>query len=91
MNKNDLINELSARLSISPKDSRHYLNTLTDILSKELAAGNNIMLQGFGTLSRWEQNPRIGRNPRTGKECLIQARNSVKFKPGRGLLGKLNG
>ena len=90
MNKNDLINEFSTRLSISQHDSRYYLNTLMDILSDELAEGNKIILQGFGTLSRWEQNPRLGRNPRTGKECLIAARNSVKFKSGKLLLKKLN-
>lgn len=90
MNKNDLINEFATRSSLSQKDSRYYLNTLMDIISDELAEGNHIMLQGFGTFTRWEQNPRLGRNPRTGKECLISARNSAKFKPGKMLLKRLN-
>lgn len=90
MNKNDLVHELSARLSLPQKDSQRYLTTLLDILSQELSEGNNLVFQGFGTFSRWAQTGRLGRNPRTGKECQIRARNSVKFKPGKGLLEKMN-
>ena len=33
---------------------------------------------------------RSGRNPRTGVPCVIEARTSVKFKPGKFLLEALN-
>ncbi|WP_455638319.1 HU family DNA-binding protein [Parabacteroides sp.] len=91
MNKNDLVRMLSSRLSLTQKDSILYLNTLLDIVSEELSEGNNIVLQGFGAFSRWEQTERIGRNPRTGVACPIHSRNSVKFKPGKFLLDRLNG
>lgn len=90
MNKNDLVRRLSSRLSLTQQDSILYLNTLLDIVSEELSAGDNLVLQGFGTFSRWEQTERIGRNPRTGTTCMIHPRNSVKFKPGKFLLNRLN-
>lgn len=90
MNKNDLVHEFSTRLSLPQKDSQLYITTLLDILSQELSKGNNLVLQGFGSFSRWEQTGRLGRNPRTGKECQIPPRNSVKFKPGKFLLEKMN-
>lgn len=90
MNKNDLVRALSSRLSLTQQDSILYLNTLLDVLSEELSEGNNIVLQGFGAFSRWEQTERIGRNPRTGVACMIHSRNSVKFKPGKFLLDRLN-
>lgn len=90
MNKNDLVRTLSSRLSLTQKDSVLYLNTLLDVVSEDLSEGNNIVLQGFGTFARWEQTERIGRNPRTGSTCLIPPRNSIKFKPGKFLLKKLN-
>lgn len=90
MNKNDLVRTLSSRLSLTQKDSVLYLNTLLDVVSEDLSEGNNIVLQGFGTFARWEQTERIGRNPRTGSICLIPPRNSIKFKPGKFLLKKLN-
>lgn len=90
MNKNDLIQELASRLSVPQKDCRQYLDTLLDIVSDDLSGGNNLILQGFGTFSHWEQTARIGRNPRTGTPCPILARRSVKFKPGKFLLEKMN-
>ena len=90
MNKNDLVHEFSTRLSLPQKESQLYITTLLDILSQELSKGNNLVLQGFGSFSRWEQTGRLGRNPRTGKECQIPPRNSVKFKPGKFLLCKMN-
>lgn len=48
------------------------------------------MLQGFGCFSLWKQTARPGRNPRNGVGCTIEARNSIKFKPGKELLKILN-
>ena len=90
MNKNDLIQELSCRLSVPHTESRYYLNTLLDILSEQLSDGNNLVLQGFGTFSAWKQTERVGRNPRTGVSCVIRPRNSLKFKPGKSLLDRMN-
>lgn len=90
MNKKELIHKLSSRLSISQKEGTIYLNTLQDIISDELSEGNHLVLQGFGTFTCWSQLPRMGRNPRTGAACPIRARNSVKFKPGKFLLRRLN-
>ena len=46
--------------------------------------------QGFGTFTLWSQSERPGRNPKTGIPVTIPSRNSVKFKPGKGLLEYLN-
>lgn len=90
MNKAELLHKLSRRLNISQNECNRYLNNLLDILGDELESGNGLMLQGFGTFTRWEQSARLGRNPRTGEDVLIHPRNSVKFKPGKFLLRKLN-
>lgn len=66
------------------------LETFLDILAEELKEGNSLMIQGFGCFSVWEQTERAGRNPRTGVSCTIPRRNSVKFRPGKTLLQKLN-
>ena len=49
-----------------------------------------MLLQNFGHFQPWQQKERFGRNPRTGVECPIRKRVSVKFKPGKGLLELLN-
>ncbi|WP_455638759.1 HU family DNA-binding protein [Parabacteroides sp.] len=90
MNKTELVNELSRRLDIPQNKCRHYLNTLLDIVGDDLTVDDYLTLQGFGTFNLWKQTRRTGRNPRTGQEVTIQPRNSVKFKPGKDLLKKIN-
>ena len=90
MNKNDLINELAAKLDITRTASKQYLEALEETLGDALEEGEPVVLQGFGTFSRWQQTGRPGRNPKTGTPCMIVPRNSVKFKPGKYLLEKMN-
>lgn len=90
MNKNELLQDLSSRLHTSQKEAKRHLEALLDILGEELDKNNSLMLQGFGTFTPWQQTLREGRNPRTGTSCPIPPRKSVKFKPGKFLLAKLN-
>lgn len=90
MNKKDLIEELSARLHITKKECLEYVNMHIAILSEKLSDGNDITLQGFGSFNPWRQTERPGRNPRNGKACMIRSRTSVKFRPGKLLLQKMN-
>ena len=89
MNKADLVNELAEKMGISQKQSRKFINTFQAILTERVKE-DEIILQGFGTFHPWSQTAREGRNPRTGETCLIRPRRSVKFKPGKMLLQKLN-
>lgn len=90
MNKNDLIKEISCRLSVTQAESIRFLNAWQDIVERELEKGEGIMLQGFGAFSLWKQTERLGRNPRNGVPCVIRSRCSVKFRPGKAFLSKLN-
>lgn len=90
MNKSKLIQKMAQRTQRPQKYCQEYLETLIEIMAEELQEGNYLMIQGFGSFSRWEQTQRIGRNPRTGVNCTIPARHSVKFKPGKTLLARLN-
>lgn len=90
MNKAQLAKCLADELSISTTESLRYLNTLQKVIGDELQNDHEVKLVGFGTLVPWHQTARLGRNPRSGKECMIESRTSVKFKAGKELLDKLN-
>lgn len=89
MNKTDLVNELAEKLNIPQYQSRQFVNAFQEILAETLKR-DAVMLQGFGSFEPWAQTRRPGRNPRTGTPCVIHARTSVKFKPGKYLLEVLN-
>ena len=90
MNKHELVTVLSEHLSLTQSQCLDFVNAWERILTKELCADKRVILQGFGSFSIWSQTPRMGRNPRTGESCPIEARVSVKFKPGKYLLDSLN-
>ena len=90
MNKRGLVVSLSERLSLTQSQSVEIVNAWEGVLTDALQSGERLTLQGFGTFFAWSQTERTGRNPRTGETCRIEARVSVKFKPGKFLLAALN-
>ena len=76
-------------MSIHQYQSRQFVNAFQEVLAETLKQ-DAIVLQGFGSFEPWEQTARLGLNPRTGSPCMINARTSVKFKPGKFLLEALN-
>lgn len=91
MNKSELVEVLASRMKLPQYKVRDFINNFQTVFEEELAKEDGgIILQGFGSFTLWKQTARPGRNPRTGSECLIRARKSVKFKPGKFLLNVLN-
>ncbi len=84
MNKGDLINKVSEVLS-SKKDAQAAVDCMIQTITDALAANDSVTLVGFGTFKTAERKARKGRNPQTGKEINIPARNVPKFVPGKAL------
>jgi len=91
MNKAELTKSLAIKMSVTQSQSQKFLDAFQEILGEELKQDNNLSLLGFGVFSPWKQTERVGRNPRTGVECVIKPRLSVKFKPATRFLETLNG
>jgi len=90
MNKNELIEGISAKTGLSKADAGKGLVALTDIISEALQKGESVSLIGFGTFEVRERSARTGRNPRTGEELKIKAAKVPAFKPGAALKGAIN-
>ena len=86
MNKSDLIEALSGKLSHLPgKDVELATKVLIDHMSATLATGSRIEIRGFGSFSLHYRPSRSGRNPKTGESVLLQSRYRPHFKPGKEL------
>lgn len=90
MNKIDLAKEIASRMSLTATETKRFINTMNEVITESIKRDESVLIQNFGHFLPWEQAERIGRNPRTGTECTIPKRMSVKFKPGKGLIDKLN-
>ena len=61
-----------------------------ELITEKLSEGEGVSIHYFGKLVPHYQTERPGRNLRTGEECKIRARTSVKFKASEILIQKLN-
>ena len=82
MNKKDLIDKVSEVLS-SKKDAQAAIDCTFQTIAEALSNNESVTLVGFGTFKTATRQARKGRNPQTGEEIDIPARNVPKFVPGK--------
>ncbi len=90
MNKSELIIKIAESADISKKAAGDALQAFTTTVAKTLKKGDKLTLVGFGTFSVSKRAARTGRNPQTGKEIQIPAKNAAKFKAGKKLSESIN-
>lgn len=90
MNKGELINQIAQDANLTKAQATEALNSFINSCSGSLKGGDKLTLVGFGTFSVSHRSARKGRNPQTGNEINIPARNVVKFKAGKDLTDQIN-
>lgn len=86
MSKQNLIDNIAHNCSTSKAEAARIVEAFVAGVEDELANGRNVTLVGFGSFTLQHKEARMARNPRTGEQIAIDAKNTVKFKPGRDLL-----
>lgn len=81
MNKNDLIEALAPRLG-GRAAAATAVEAFVDVVLRQVAAGGQVGITGFGTFERVDRAPRTGRNPHTGEAVPIAATSRPRFRPG---------
>jgi len=90
MNKNELVSAVADKSKLSRQDATTAVDAIFDVLQETMASGDDVRLVGFGTFSVSHRAASKGRNPSTGAEVDIPARNVPKFAPGKGLKDAVN-
>ena len=90
MNKAELIDAMAGDAGLSKADAKKALDAFVGATTGALKKGDRISLVGFGSFSVSNRAARTGRNPQTGKEIQIAAKNVVRFKAGSDLSTKVN-
>lgn len=89
MNKTELIDAIAANTGLSKADVKKAIDGFTTAIEGALKNGDRVSLIGFGSWSVSQREARMGRNPKTGKEIKIEAKNVVRFKAGSELSGRV--
>ncbi len=90
MNKAELIDAIAADSGLSKADAKRALDSFVKTTTVALKKNGRVALVGFGSFSVSKRAARKGRNPQTGKEIKIAAKNVVKFKVGADLSKAVN-
>lgn len=90
MNKAELIDAIASQSGLSKADAKKALDGFVAATASAMKAGDRISLVGFGSFSVSNRAARTGRNPQTGKEIKIAAKNVVRFKAGAELSAQVN-
>ncbi|MBL7178835.1 MAG: HU family DNA-binding protein [Desulfobacterales bacterium] len=84
MNKSDLINEV-AKVVKTKKEAQAAVDCVFSAITQALKKEETVTVLGFGTFKVNKRKARKGRNPQTGDEIEIKAKNIPKFIPGKAL------
>jgi len=92
MNKKDLVALMAEEAEISKAKAGEALNAFIEGVTKSLKKKEGkLTLVGFGTFNKIRRKARKGRDPNTGKEIKIKAKNVVRFKAGKTLKEAVEG
>ena len=92
MNKKDLVELMAEEAEISKAKAGEALKAFTEGVTTTLKKKDGkVTLVGFGTFTKIRRKARKGRDPNTGKEIKIKAKNVVRFKAGKTLKEAVEG
>ena len=85
-----LVNALHNETGLAQSDCADLLEAVLNRMSDALANGEPLKISSFATFSVRHKKERVGRNPETGEEASISARNVVDFKASQVLKARVD-
>jgi len=91
MNKAEMAQKLAKKASLSQAQAAEIIDIIFStkdgegIIAVELDAGRKVSIAGFGNFTTKHRSARKGRNPATGEEITIAAKEYAHFAPAKGL------
>lgn len=90
MTNAELIAAVAERSQVSQAQVKKVMAACADVKTEALARGEEVAVAGEGKFTVKHSAGRVGRNPRTGEEVNISARNVVRFKVAKALADAVN-
>ncbi len=91
LTKNDIAHSIYTQLDIPKNRSVGLVESLLEIIKKNLANGEDVLISGFGKFYVKNKRERKGRNPRTSEDMILKPRRVVRFRCSGVLRDRVNG
>ena len=88
--RNDLYDTVHRKVGLSLREAADLTESVLNEISDCIVRGETVKLPGFGTFTVRKKGQRIGRNPKTGVEVVINARRVLAFKASRLMKTQMN-
>ena len=82
VNKEELARGVAERSGLDVGQAKAAVDATLVEIERQMAAGNEVRLTGFGKFSASQRAAREGRNPQTGESMQIAAKTVPKFSAG---------
>jgi len=89
MNKGELVEAISQKISVSKKEADAILTAMLEEIMVAVAGGSKVTFVGFGSFEPRERQAREGRNPSTGETITISATRVPGFSAGKSFKDKV--
>ncbi|WP_250126273.1 HU family DNA-binding protein [Chroococcidiopsis sp. CCMEE 29] len=83
MNKTELIAAVAAKAQVNQNQANAILSATLDTIVESVAAGEKVVLIGFGSFEAKQRQAREARNPRTGETMTVAATQVPTFSAGK--------
>jgi integration host factor subunit alpha len=91
LTKTHLIDAIAEQNGFTNNHSSEIFETLLKIIKRSLESGDDVMISNFGKFCVKEKGERMGRNPSTGEDMILEPRKVVTFRWSGKLRKKING
>ena len=81
MTKAEIVEKIYLELGITKKEIALVVDRIFELIRESILSKENVKISGFGNFDVKLRGRRIGRNPKTGEEKVIEPRTVVVFRP----------
>ena len=90
ISRDEIAEAMKIEFGFNRKLCLDVVNDIIEIIIDGLQSDRKVKIHNFGTFKLNKKNSRIGRNPKTKEEYIINSRYVVTFKASKILLNNLN-
>ncbi len=79
LTKSEIVDKITEKMGLSKNQSVDLVEVMLELIKKTLENGESVLISGFGKFNVKAKNKRMGRNPATGDQMLLDARKVITF------------
>ena len=81
---------LHNEFGLTKKDCNVFVNDILEIIIEGLKVNGYVKIHNFGSFKVKRKKSRLGRNPKTKENIMINERNVLFFKPSKSVIRIIN-